>query len=89
MAINTDDIKDAIVFKISDRLESYDLSESEIKGDFDLVKSGLMDSMSFVELVGSMEEKYQVEIDFEKIMEDEKFTTISGLVNLFNDTING
>ena len=56
--------------------------------DFDLVKSGLLDSMAFVDLVGALEEKLNQQIDFEKVMEDERFTTVSGLISLFTHNAN-
>jgi acyl carrier protein len=82
------EIKSLLLEHIGERLKLFGISPTELDNDFDLVKSGLLDSMTFVDLVGALEEKLKQEIDFEKVMEDERFTTVSGLISLFNRTSN-
>jgi acyl carrier protein len=81
--MNVQKIKDLLVEQIDERLKLFGISPSELDDEFDLVKSGLLDSMGFVDLVGALEEKLEHQIDFEKVMEDESFTTLSGLISLF------
>ena len=47
--------------------------------DFNLVTSGVLDSMEFVELIGRLEQEFELEVDFEGIDPGE-FTTLGGLV---------
>jgi acyl carrier protein len=81
--MNDKEIKEFLLERLENRLKIYGLTRNELKGDFDLVKSGLLDSMAFVNLIGDMEERFGVEIDFESVKEDELFTTISGVIGLF------
>lgn len=81
--MNDKEIKEFLLERLENRLKIYGLTRNELKGDFDLVKSGLLDSMAFVSLIGDMEEQFGVEIDFESVKEDELFTTISGVIDLF------
>lgn len=77
-----------IISKIKDRLAPrlalFDIKPFEIKEDFDLVKSGLVNSMEFVELLAGLEEDLNVQIDYEKVLEDDDFTTIKGIVRIFS-----
>ncbi len=68
---------------LSDRLKMFGINDGEIKGGFDLVKSGLMDSMAFVNFIGEMEKAFDHEIDFDSVLEDEKFTTVKKITELF------
>ncbi|MBU2649695.1 MAG: acyl carrier protein [Bacteroidetes bacterium] len=74
-----------ITTALKEKLELFGIKSEEVKGDFDLVKSGLMDSMSFVDFIGDMERHFGKEIDFDKVMDDENFTTLDGLIKLFQD----
>jgi acyl carrier protein len=82
------EVKSILMDHLDGRLRLFGISPAELDGDFDLVRSGLLDSMAFVDLVGALEEKLGVQIDFEKVMEDERFTTVSGLLGLFIFNLN-
>lgn len=86
--MNEQEIKKLLLQLIDDRLLSFGIETGEVKQDFDLVRSGLLDSMTFVDLIGAMEEILKVEIDFEKIMEEEGLTTVSGIIDLFMQASN-
>lgn len=77
-----------ILEQIEGKLIMFNIGMGEVDDDFDLVKSGLLDSMAFVDLVAGIEEQYKIEIDFEKAVEDEKFTSMGGLVQLILNTSN-
>ena len=53
---------------------------SSIRVAFDLVKSGLLNSIEFVDLAASLEQYCSVEIDFEKALDSGEFTTLGGLI---------
>lgn len=82
-------IKDSLLNFLEDRMNMFGISQTELDADFDLVKSGLLDSMAFVDMIGALEEQLGVEIDFDKVMEDERFTTFSGVIDLFNQELHG
>jgi len=81
--IKDKEISEFIIFKLKEKLEQFGIDKSEIKNDFDLVQSGLLDSMSFVDLVTEMEKKFNIEIDFEKAFDESKLTKINGLIEIF------
>lgn len=78
--------KQEIIIKIheliSDKLKLFNLRTSDADASFDLVKSGLLDSMAFVDLIATLEEAFNVEIDFEEASEDDKMTEIGGLAEI-------
>ena len=80
--MNKQEVRDHILDTLSERLVLFDLKPSELNDSFDLVKSGLLDSMAFVDLVAGLEEEFNKEVDFEKVADDPGFTTMAGLVNI-------
>ncbi len=55
-----------------------DYSLEEIPDDFDLLTNGVIDSLGFLEMVSALQEKFDVEIDFEEI-DPEKLSVIGPL----------
>jgi len=76
------EIREYIIENLKDKLVIFDISPSEVNMDFDLVKSGLLDSMAFVDLIADIEEKFQLEIDFESAAEQDDFTRLGGLISI-------
>jgi len=68
---------------LKERLEMLGIGYGELKPGFDLVQSGLLDSMAFVDMVTAMEKHFGVEIDFENEVGNSSFTTLKGLTVLF------
>jgi acyl carrier protein len=81
-------IQEYILEKMKGKMQLFGLQKNEVNADFDLVKSGLLDSMAFVDLVADLEEKFDVEVDFEKVAEQDDFTRVGGLTELINDARN-
>ena len=71
------------------RLEQLGMKEKDLKPGLDLVNSGFVNSMEFVELIGSVERQTGIEIDYEKALDDTEFTTISGILKQFDTSGNG
>jgi acyl carrier protein len=67
---------------LREKLLLFNIAESEVKDAFDLVKSGLLDSMAFVDLIAEAEENYQIEIDFEVLADTPDFTSLGKVVNI-------
>lgn len=76
------DVRDFIIDRLQDKMLVFDIRESELKDAFDLVKSGLLDSMAFVDLVAGAEEEFGIELDFEEAAELPDFTTMGGLTEM-------
>ena len=49
--------------QIENKLTRLGIGAGELTGDFDLVKSGLLDSMAFVDLVVRIEKQYNIEVN--------------------------
>ena len=87
--MNRTEISDFILELISEKLTVFNISRGEVNDDFDLVKSGLLDSMSFIDLMAEIEERFKLEIDYEKAAENDDFTAFGGLIQLIMDAENG
>ena len=76
--------KQMMVF-VHDKLERLAIRESELGDSFDLVKSGLLNSLEFVDLVASLEKINHLEINFEEALDSGDFTTVGGLIRAFEN----
>jgi hypothetical protein len=77
------EIRKQLMELLRDKLQRIGIRESELGANFDLVKSGLLNSLEFVDMVASMERIYQHEIDFEEALDSGEFTTLGGLIRAF------
>ncbi|HNW88665.1 MAG TPA: acyl carrier protein [Bacteroidales bacterium] len=73
-----------IITQLTDKMNRVGLSEDEMPDDFSLTKTGLLDSLAFVNLVSQIEKKFNIEIDFEEAFQNPDFTNISGLINVIS-----
>ena len=74
---------------LGDRLKSIGIADDELGNHFDLVKSGLVNSLEFVDLVSALEKEFRCEIDYETVLEQGNFTTVGGLILTFENQKNG
>lgn len=72
-------IKHFILEEIQPRLELLEISPDSIDKNFDLIDSGTLDSIGFINLVGAVENRFNFEIDFEEL-EPSVFTNLDGFV---------
>lgn len=80
------EIRKEIMDRLSSRSERLGFRQKFLMTDFDLIRSGLLDSMSFIQFVAELEQHYGIQIDFEK-EEPSKFTTLNGLAGVLHKTI--
>ena len=59
------------------------MSTSELTDDLDLLRSGLLDSLGFVDLVVDLEKRTGKEVDLIAAMDRPGGTTLGGVVELF------
>ncbi len=74
-------IKTHIIEFIKSKMSEEELNDVVSKGDFDLIASGLISSLEFMELISSIEEKHGIQIDFEEF-DPASYTSINGLASL-------
>jgi hypothetical protein len=79
------DIKKQVMELLRDKIQRIGIRESELGESFDLVKSGLLNSLEFVDMVATMEKIYVYEIDFEQALETGELTTLGGLIRAFEN----
>lgn len=81
--MKSEELHGMITGKLHDKLVRLGMTSHELKKKTDLVRSGLVNSMEFVELVAGLEKELGVEIDYETELEKEGFTTLGGLQSVF------
>lgn len=82
-------LKNSLMRLLADKLKRIGIGENELGGKFDLVKSGLVNSLEFVDIVASLEKEFKCEIDFESAIERGELTTLAGLINTFENAKHG
>ena len=70
------------------RLKLFNISLDEVAVDESLLEFGILDSMSFLDFIVSLEEKFQIELDFSD-MEPSEFSTIRQLSKIIFKNNNG
>jgi acyl carrier protein len=74
-------VRQFLSVKYLDRIEPLGLSFAEIPDDFDLLLSGVIDSFGILEMISSIEEEFQVELDLVAL--DAEQITIVGPLSRF------
>lgn len=82
-------IREQLISMLQPRLQRHGISENELTPGFDLVKSGFVNSLEFVELITRLEKHYHVEIDFDAALESKDFTTFGGLIGTLEKQMHG
>jgi len=72
-------IKRFALRELEDRMRALAIPPDDLNDEFNLVDSGAVDSMGFVELVGRLEQEFGLEVDFEGT-DPADFTALGGLV---------
>jgi acyl carrier protein len=83
------EIRDELIRMLRPRMERFGVREHELTSGFDLVKSGFVNSLEFVELVTGIEKRFHLEIDFEKALDSGEFTTFGGVIRAIEKHLNG
>jgi len=72
-------IRDFVLEELKPKLEILEISSDSIDDQFDLVDSGAIDSLGFIELVGAVESEFSFEMDFEEL-DPSEYTNFHGFV---------
>ena len=82
------EIKKELIRILKPRLERFGIGAKELTPGFDLVKSGFVNSLEFVEIITRLEKRFQVEVDFEKAIDTGDFGTFGGVVRTIENHLN-
>lgn len=77
--LSYDKIREILLEIIYAHLANEGSVHEELTDDIDLLKSGLIDSISFMEIILQLESDYNIKLDISKI-DNPEFTKISGLI---------
>ena len=72
-------LRDYILQKVEELSSQSGRNIGDVDDDFNLLQSGLIDSLAFLELVMTVEKEFDLEIDFSDL-DPTEFTTLGGLV---------
>jgi acyl carrier protein len=65
------------------RMQRLGLERSELTDDLDLVRSGILDSLGFVDLIADLEQHTGKQVDLELALEANGATRLGAVINLF------
>lgn len=77
MSVLQNEIREFLMKKVQARLSKMGESPLALDDDFNLVNSGVVDSMGFLTLITEVESAFGIEIDFSDY-EPSEFTTLGG-----------
>jgi acyl carrier protein len=75
-----DDVRDLILERVDEQLAARGLTPSDVPATFDLLLEGLIDSFGVVEIIMMLEQRFEIEFDFDELPADD-LTKIGPLSN--------
>lgn len=75
------EVKKFIIEQLTTKFKRIGYVEKYLLKDFNLVQTGILDSLQFIELLALIEKKFGIEINFEN-EQPASFTTLVGLTKL-------
>jgi acyl carrier protein len=72
-------IREFVIAHVNELATREDVSVGEVADDFDLMESGLFDSLRFAALVSAVEERFDLQMNFDDI-DPEEFVRVGGFV---------
>ena len=80
------EIKAFILLESKKKMELLGINNEKISDLTDLVKEGIFDSLSFIDLIVDCEIYFKIIIDLEKY-EANKITQVESLINIIHDSL--
>jgi acyl carrier protein len=81
MTLTAERFRDFLRGQLEEPARLLGIPLDDLEPDFDLVGSGAVDSMRFVELLGSIEQEFGLQIDLDGV-DIEKVTRVGGLTEV-------
>lgn len=72
-----------IADRLAHRMHRLGLSPDDLRDNLDLVRSGVLDSLAFVDLIADLENATGKRVDLERALESKNATTLGGVISLF------
>jgi acyl carrier protein len=69
--VSAQEVRSFVLAQLDQPLRGLDLDPAELPDDFDLHGAGVIDSFGILELIGAVEERFSLEIDFEQLDPDD------------------
>ncbi len=77
------DLRRTISDRLAQRLVRLGLAPTDLPDDLDLVRSGVLDSLGFVDLIADLENATGKQVDLEQALASDNATTVGSIVSLF------
>lgn len=77
-------VRTAIAQRLGTRLTRLGLAREDLVDEFDLVRSGVLDSLAFVDLIAGLESDTGRQVDLERALDRKGSTTVRGIVRMFS-----
>lgn len=71
--------------RLAVRLKRLGLDRSDLADDLDLVRSGVLDSLGFVDLIADLEQATGRQVDLEQALEKSGATRLGSIIQLFTE----
>ncbi|MBP7514097.1 MAG: acyl carrier protein [Flavobacteriales bacterium] len=78
-------VRQILTDRLSQRLVRLGLSSADLTDDLDLIRSGVLDSLGFVDLIADLENATGKQVDLERALEHRNATTVANVISLFAD----
>ena len=79
--ITPESVRQFLLVKYLERIQSLGLASEELPDDFDLLLSGVIDSFGILEMISTLEEEFHIELDLATL--DAEEMTIVGPLSRF------
>lgn len=70
--------------RLAVRLKRLGLDASDLGDDLDLVRTGVLDSLGFVDLIADLEQATGRQVDLERALQEPGATRLGSIIELFN-----
>ena len=78
-------VRSAIAERLTQRLARLGLAPADLTDELDLVRSGVLDSLAFVDLIADLENVTGKQVDLERALDRKNVTTVRGIASLFEE----
>lgn len=77
------ELRNLVSERLRDRVQRLGLKSSDLQDDLDLVRSGLLDSLGFVDLLADLEQATGKQVDLEQAMARPGATRLRSVIAMF------
>jgi len=81
--MDSKELRDRLLERLTARLLRMGLTSEDMTNDLDLVRSGVLDSLGFVDLIADLSNSTGRDVDLEAALDRKGATTVGGVLALF------